>query len=1121
MTLKGDLDSISLADVFQTLSMTQQEGTLIVQNPDQRKRIFFHGKGVSLVTTGEKKMGKLGDLLVGLGKITPEQLEEALALQTQKNIRVGEALAELGYSSLHDIEQAVRQQIEEEIYDLFSWENASFEFLEGPPDEGSFSEDGLPITKLSFNVNALIMEAARRIDEWDLIEKFIPTMKEIFLPDETIDATQYSEQEQTVLAFLDGTRSVKDIVTESHMPKFEVCKFLYKLLEEGKARRVEFEVLLSLGDEAVKTENLDAAVKFYEQAVDAKVKKKSDQVKARMRLAQALEYANLKKEAAKHYKILAEQKLEEGDLESVISIWQKVIEFDPLDLENKERLINLYLENRQRLDSNKSDMIQQIEFSLFKNGRSLAMAFAYAGQTDRAKEVLNRLIELAPSNSELRKALVNIHYDAGDKAGAIEELEKLGHFLLAARDYDQLLDVYKNILKIDPARNDVRKKIAMIEGGEIPRPQSRRILGKVVAALVALVVLSALGGGVFYQVKAVKRWEAARASIDELWNKGERGKARSMLDSVEAELPYSVVLKKIRLRRADFDEIEMNEKEKRDFLLKTEMEKAVGEFEDVDKTIRLSGARLDDPSLIERLDSLEKACAGNPYAGDMPQRIKADRSWLESELLRHKAMYDRALDIEKKADSSGQYDQYLPEAWSAWIKLFEEGRRVPTYWDKVRLPVRLETIPPGAEAIVNGSVRYVTPFICFKKPGEPVNVVLRKWGYQDDRHIFEIEDLKRFETAQKYCFASVELTITQLFKPVSFDGRISTPPVTSGETLVLATIVSGRIFSFEIQGGGLASRINGLKPSKHPLNYGFDTVPVVSGGKVYFGCQDGKVYAVDSSSGAEKASYDTEIGSTGKIGIDGGGVAVDKASGTVFAGTTLGLYAFDQASGKLKWKFLTVGNVNTSPLVLDGKVYFGCADANFYCLDVSPADVADGEARKADWILKLPSAVTSVPVARDGMIYVGAGETMVEIPLKALKPDDQATWRLEGTPFTTGGTIRGRAVFHEKLIVFSSLDGCLYAVETPGLERLVWKFNAGAYNSSSRENISPPVIVDRSVFVGNNAGRFFSVDAGKGTVNWFRELEGRIFLQPVATDSGVVYAVSQSAERVLIFGFRE
>ena len=42
--------------------MTQQEGTLHVQTPKQRKRIFFSAKGVSLVTSGEKKSGKLGDL---------------------------------------------------------------------------------------------------------------------------------------------------------------------------------------------------------------------------------------------------------------------------------------------------------------------------------------------------------------------------------------------------------------------------------------------------------------------------------------------------------------------------------------------------------------------------------------------------------------------------------------------------------------------------------------------------------------------------------------------------------------------------------------------------------------------------------------------------------------------------------------------------------------------------------------------------------------------------------------------------------------------------------------------------------------------------------------------------
>ncbi len=1123
MTLKGDLDSISLADVFQTLSMTQQEGTLVVQNPEQRKRIYFTQKGVSLVTTGEKKMGKLGDLLVGMGKITQPQLTEALDLHTQKNIRLGEALTELGYVTQQDIEHAVRQQIEEEIYDLFSWENASFEFLEGPPDDGAFTDEGLPITKLTFNVNALIMEAARRIDEWDLIEKFIPTMKEIFIPEDGLDVSQHPEQEQTVLGLLDGTRSVKEIVAESHIPKFEVCKFLYKLLEEGKARRVEFEVLLDLGDEAVKSENLDAAVKFYEQAVEVKVKKKSDQVKARMRLAQALEYANQKKEAARHYKILAEQKLEEGDLEAVISIWQKVIEFDPLDLENKERLINLYLENRQRLDSNKSDMIQQIELSLFKNGRSLAMAFAYAGQTDRAKEVLNRLIELAPSNSELRKALVNIFYDSGDKAGAIEELEKLAHFLLVSRDYEQLLDVYKNVLKIDPARTDVRKKIAMIEGGEILQPRGRRLAGKIAAAVAVLAVLGGIGAGVFYQVQAMRKWEKAQEESDELWKKGERGKARALLDGLEADLPFTLVLKKIRQKRADFDEIEKNEKEKRDFLLKTEIEKATVEYEDIVKVLHVSNERLDDPALTDRIDALMKVSAGNPYSGDLPAKLKVEKEWLVQEIAKYAQMHGRALEIEKKAESTGQFDQFLPEAWSAWIKLYEEGRRVPAYWEKVRLPVRVETSPQGAEATVNGAFKYVTPFMYFKKPGESVSVKLRKWGYEDQTLQFDVEDLKHFEVSQKFCFASVNLTITQLFKHASFDGRLSTQPATVGETLVLATMSSGKVYAFEIEPGGLALKLNGLKPSGHPLNYGFDTVPAVSGGRIFLGCQDGKVYALDARSGPnpETRGYDTELGASGKIGIDGGGVAVDEASKKLFVGATSGLFAFDMETGGIAWKFLTVGNVNTAPLVHDGMVYFGCSDANFYCLRVSPPEIVEGEVRKAQWILKLPSQVTSTPVARGGMVYVAAGDLMIEIPLKNLRPDDPSTWKLGGTPFSSGGTIRGKPEFWAGRIIFSSLDGYVYAVETPGLERIAWRFNAGTFRSSTRENISPALFVDKSVFVGNNAGRFFSVDAEKGTLNWFRELDGRIYLQPAATESGVVFVTSQSAEKVMIYGFKE
>ncbi|MHC4661766.1 MAG: DUF4388 domain-containing protein, partial [Planctomycetota bacterium] len=45
MTLKGDLREINLADIFQTLGMNQQEGTLTVFSETKRTNVYFGQEG--------------------------------------------------------------------------------------------------------------------------------------------------------------------------------------------------------------------------------------------------------------------------------------------------------------------------------------------------------------------------------------------------------------------------------------------------------------------------------------------------------------------------------------------------------------------------------------------------------------------------------------------------------------------------------------------------------------------------------------------------------------------------------------------------------------------------------------------------------------------------------------------------------------------------------------------------------------------------------------------------------------------------------------------------------------------------------------------------------------------
>ena len=108
MSFKGDLSTIGLAEVFQMISMSQKEGTLIVQDSESRKAIYFGATGVKLVSTGKRKGLRIGDILLRAGRISEESLQEALENSKIQKKMVGEVLIENGYVTDAEIQQIVR-----------------------------------------------------------------------------------------------------------------------------------------------------------------------------------------------------------------------------------------------------------------------------------------------------------------------------------------------------------------------------------------------------------------------------------------------------------------------------------------------------------------------------------------------------------------------------------------------------------------------------------------------------------------------------------------------------------------------------------------------------------------------------------------------------------------------------------------------------------------------------------------------------------------------------------------------------------------------------------------------------------------------------------------------------
>ena len=173
MAIRGSLREASLPDVLQLLSMGKKTGCLSVTHRNNFGYIYFN-KGRICYASIVNRRDRLGDMLVKTGVISQAQLDAAIELQDRRrDKRFGELLVELGALTQQQLHDAINVQIQEAVYFLFTWNQGTFNFeADVAPDQHDFV--------VSINPESLLLEGARRVDEWGLIEKKIPSFDIVF-----------------------------------------------------------------------------------------------------------------------------------------------------------------------------------------------------------------------------------------------------------------------------------------------------------------------------------------------------------------------------------------------------------------------------------------------------------------------------------------------------------------------------------------------------------------------------------------------------------------------------------------------------------------------------------------------------------------------------------------------------------------------------------------------------------------------------------------------------------------------------------------------------------------------------------------------------------------------------
>ncbi len=218
--LVGDVSAFPLADLIALLAQSRWSGVLRTQTPSGERSVFFKD-GEVRGGTSDDPLDRIGEVMVRLGYVTREKLQEAL-LETPPS-KVGRSLVERGDLQAHDLWKCLTEQVSEIFHAVLLSREGAFFLLDQ-------EFDAKTVHSLNLSTQSLLMDSIRKIDEMAHFRQRIPHARVVLQRLKT-DANKLEPEEQRVLSLLDRNMSVLDLGKLARLSEFEITKAVFRLLE--------------------------------------------------------------------------------------------------------------------------------------------------------------------------------------------------------------------------------------------------------------------------------------------------------------------------------------------------------------------------------------------------------------------------------------------------------------------------------------------------------------------------------------------------------------------------------------------------------------------------------------------------------------------------------------------------------------------------------------------------------------------------------------------------------------------------------------------------------------------------------------------------------------------------
>jgi len=290
MAIEGPLRELGIHDVFQLLDLSRKTGVLRVTSELRDDEGVVHFDAGRVVHAHVKsKAVPLELTLLQSGKINKDDLETARGKRTNGRAEADilDLLVEDGAVTAKEIERQLRMQIESVVFEMMSWREGFFSFEERAASDLANSREA----RIRVSTESLLMEGARRIDEWSRIADKVPSLAVVPVLAPVRDDGQSSQldllpPEWEVLSMIDGARDVRGIASTLGRAEFDIARVVYGLVTTGV-------VEVRTPDHAKPTAELGAGSEpAIEQARAALARGAADEALTTLRATLAKEPAN-------------------------------------------------------------------------------------------------------------------------------------------------------------------------------------------------------------------------------------------------------------------------------------------------------------------------------------------------------------------------------------------------------------------------------------------------------------------------------------------------------------------------------------------------------------------------------------------------------------------------------------------------------------------------------------------------------------------------------------------------------------------------------------------------------------------------------------------------------------